>query len=108
MLAAVLLFGSCSIAATYAVGTCKPTLPSFLSISAAVSSVPAGSTIEVCPGTYAEQVIISNTKKCALTSIGLLIEGVENIATASSRVRSFNVRTGAQSGLPVWTENPAI
>jgi|HubBroStandDraft_4_1064222.scaffolds.fasta_scaffold01410_2 parallel beta-helix repeat protein len=61
MLAAVLLFGSCSIsAATYAVGTCKPTLPSFLSISAAVSSVPAGSTIEVCPGTYAEQVIISN------------------------------------------------
>jgi hypothetical protein len=84
MLAAVLLFGSCSIsAATYAVGTCKPTLPSFLSISAAVSSVPAGSTIEVCPG-------------------------AENIATASSRVRSFNVRTGAQSGLPVWTENPAI
>ncbi len=46
-------------AATYAVGTCKPSLPSFSTISAAVAAVPAGATVEVCPGTYAEQVVIS-------------------------------------------------
>ena len=47
------------LASTFAVGTCKPSLPSFTTISAAVSTVPPGSTIEVCPGTYPEQVTIA-------------------------------------------------
>jgi hypothetical protein len=47
------------LAATYAVGTCKPSLPSFTTISAAVSTVPTGSTVDVCPGTYPEQVNIT-------------------------------------------------
>ncbi len=46
-------------AANYAVGTCKPSLPSYPTISAAVGAVPPGSTVEVCPGTYPEQVIIA-------------------------------------------------
>jgi len=49
------------LAATFAVGSCKPSLPSYGSISAAVSSVPSGSTVEVCPGTYAEQVFITQS-----------------------------------------------
>jgi len=48
-----------TLAGSYAVGTCKPTLPSFASISVAVSSVPPSSTVLVCPGTYKEQVTIS-------------------------------------------------
>jgi parallel beta-helix repeat protein len=47
------------LAATYAVGTCKPSVPSYATISGAVSGVPSGSTVEVCPGTYAEQVTIA-------------------------------------------------
>jgi hypothetical protein len=47
------------LAANYAVGTCKPSLPSYPTISAAVSGVPPFSTVLVCPGTYAEQVIIA-------------------------------------------------
>ena len=43
----------------FAVGTCRPRLKSFTTIQAAVSSVPAGSTVLVCPGTYPEQVTIS-------------------------------------------------
>ena len=46
-------------AATFAVGTCKPSLPSYATISAAVSGVPPGSTVLVCPGTYPEQVTIA-------------------------------------------------
>jgi hypothetical protein len=46
------------LASTVQVGTCKPKLASFANISAAVSSVPPGSTIQVCPGVYAEQVVI--------------------------------------------------
>ena len=46
-------------ASTVQVGTCMPPLQSFTTISAAVSSVPSGSTVDVCPGTYAEQVTIT-------------------------------------------------
>lgn len=58
--ALVLLFGSVEAFATnFAVGTCKPSLPSFTTISAAVAAVPPLSTVFVCPGTYPEQVTIN-------------------------------------------------
>src|ERR1700746_465121 len=41
------------------VGTCKPKLTSFTTIQAAVTKVPPGSTVLVCPGVYPEQVTIS-------------------------------------------------
>lgn len=44
------------IAATYYVGYCEK--GAFSSIQAAVTAVPGGSTVEVCPGYYAEQVVI--------------------------------------------------
>jgi len=60
LLAIGLLLGvSPMFAANYAVGTCKPILPSYATISAAVSGVPPGSTVLVCPGTYPEQVTIA-------------------------------------------------
>jgi hypothetical protein len=46
------------MAGTLAVGSCKAKVPSFATISAAVSAAPAGSTILVCPGIYPEQVTI--------------------------------------------------
>jgi len=57
------------MAATYYVGSCHK--GAFGTIQAAVSSVPAGSTIYVCPGTYAEQVLISQ----ALTLQGITDDG---------------------------------
>jgi hypothetical protein len=41
------------------VGTCKPRLKSFTTIQLAVNGVAAGGTVFVCPGTYPEQVVIS-------------------------------------------------
>jgi hypothetical protein len=41
------------------VGTCLTNLQSFPSISAAVGAVTAGATVDVCPGTYPEQVTIT-------------------------------------------------
>jgi hypothetical protein len=55
----------------YAVGNCAPNLQSYPSISVAVSSVPAGSTVLVCPGNYPEQVLITQ----ALTLKGVLVGG---------------------------------
>ena len=45
-------------AANVVVGTCVPGRVSFASLTAAVQGVPAGSTIQVCPGTYPEQIVI--------------------------------------------------
>ena len=46
------------VAGTLAVGSCKAKVPSFATISQAVTAAPAGATILVCPGIYAEQVTI--------------------------------------------------
>jgi pectin methylesterase-like acyl-CoA thioesterase len=53
------LFGQMSRASTVQVGGCKTGLTNFPTISAAVTAVPSGSIIEVCPGTYPEQVVIN-------------------------------------------------
>lgn len=50
-----------------AVGTCEPQDANFATIQDAVTAVPAGSTVLVCPGTYAEQVTISKS---------LIVQGV--------------------------------
>ncbi len=56
-----------SVAATLVVGTCKAAPQHFTKIQDAVNAAPAGSTIQVCPGTYAEQITIN--KQIALTGI---------------------------------------
>jgi len=62
----LICFASLSHAATVAVGPCT-NLASYPSITQAVNSVPAGSTIKICPGTYPEQVLI--TKNLTLTGV---------------------------------------
>src|SRR5947209_3684596 len=58
--ALALLMGTLSAsAATVVVGSCRPKLQTYSTISQAVSSVPSGSTILICPGTYPEQVKIT-------------------------------------------------
>src|SRR5580658_4483800 len=48
-----------SATVTYAVGTCEPKLPSFTTIQGALSGTPAPKVVTICPGTYAEQVVIT-------------------------------------------------
>ena len=59
LLAALPVLGVQPLLAQVQVGTCKPDLQSFPTISAAVSTVPAFTIIDVCPGTYPEQVTIT-------------------------------------------------
>jgi len=46
-------------AKTVQVGACLTSLPNYATIQTAVSAVPSGATIDVCPGTYNEQVTIT-------------------------------------------------
>jgi|SRR5271165_409925 len=63
-LLSVLLFtlgasGLSTATVTYVVGNCKPGLPSFATISAALAATPPPNVVFVCPGTYHEQVQIT-------------------------------------------------
>jgi nitrous oxidase accessory protein NosD len=60
--------GPAASAATVVVGSCKPSSTSFKTIQAAVDAAPAGSTVDVCPGIYPEQVKITKS----LTLVGIL------------------------------------
>jgi len=48
-----------SATVTYAVGTCAPSLTSFPTIMGALGAAPVPNVVEVCPGTYKEQVVIT-------------------------------------------------
>jgi len=77
LLGVFLCISSLNVSASTAVVTPPNTAPcrnvtSFNTISQAIAHVPAGSTIYICPGTYAEQIVI--TKK--LTLIGESANGL--------------------------------
>jgi Periplasmic copper-binding protein (NosD) len=59
-------------ASTVVVGTCITGLTQFATIQAAVTAVPAGSTILVCPGNYPEQVTIGKALNLKGVSSGTL------------------------------------
>lgn len=48
-----------SATVTYAVGSCKPSLPSFPTIMGALGATPRPNVVEVCAGSYPEQVVIT-------------------------------------------------
>jgi nitrous oxidase accessory protein NosD len=65
-----------SAAVTYAVGSCKPNLHSFTTINGALAATPPPNVVEVCPGTYNEQVVITQA---------VILEGIpEGILTGDS------------------------
>jgi hypothetical protein len=81
ILVSALALAACpAMASTYYVGTCHA--KSFSTISAAVSAVPAGSIVDVCPGFYPEQVIIS--KSLTLQGIPYLNNSGAQIETSGS------------------------
>jgi len=78
LLPVILLAATTSaFAATVSVGNCRPSLQKFSTISQAVSSVAAGSTILVCPGVYREQITISQP---------LTLTGVQDLNAANPRI----------------------
>jgi len=59
----LLVFQSSTLWATpsVAVGSCRPALPSYTTLAAAIAGAPDGGTILVCPGSYPEQLTIGKT-----------------------------------------------
>ena len=61
-------------AQTYYVGTCHPGKSDYATIQKAVTNVPSGSTINICPGNYPEQVTIQQP---------LTLKGIQDGGSAS-------------------------
>jgi parallel beta-helix repeat protein len=66
----MLALGSGTAAATTAVGTCRPDLAHFDTFSDAIPGTPDGGTILVCPGTYAEQILVNKNLTISGTQSG--------------------------------------
>jgi parallel beta-helix repeat protein len=99
-LALVILLGlgGQAFSSIVAVGTdpaCQPSLIHFASIQLAVSSVPAGSTIKICPGNYAEQVVIN--KKLTLVGVPNA-SGTQDAVVISPPAGGMLVNTTDQRG----------
>ena len=121
---AVLSLAACFVASTaqastVIVGTCKSGVPQFTTIQAAVTSALAGSTIEICPGTYPEQIKI--TKKLTLIGeqsgtndaavIAAPVGGVVQNATDILAIRSLRkfssiMQSASPSRNSRWTAAP--
>ncbi len=87
LLAAVFFFGNHSaFATTYAVGTCEPHLTSYSSISQAVGIVPPGSIVNVCPGTYLEQITIAKPLTLQGVTIGNVTGAVVGVPSGGLAV----------------------
>jgi hypothetical protein len=77
-----LLFALPVAAQSVAVGNCQPHLVSYSTISAAVAAAVSGGTVLVCPGTYPEQVVI--TQPLTLRGLNLGTVGVKPVITVPS------------------------
>ncbi len=92
LIAVCLLLTSSSFAKTYYVGTCHAS--SYSTISAAVAVALPGSKVEVCPGTYPEQVFIMQA---------LTLEGISSANAGRARITPPIPPAG---GPPNWTFVP--
>ena len=86
------ILGSNSFASTLFVGSCHSS--SYPTISAAVAAATPGSVIDVCPGTYPEQVFISQP---------LTLQGITSGGGDRARI---TVPASVTGGAPNWTFVP--
>jgi len=90
-------------ATTYVVGTCKPRLRSFSNISAALAATPAPDVVQVCPGTYPEQVEITQPVTLAGIASGNSEQAI--ITLPSSGLVTTTLGSGIQFAAQLWVNN---
>src|SRR5258708_24947278 len=93
-------------AAIVVVGTCK-NLVQFATIQAAINATPANSTIDICPGTYMEQLSINKN----LTFVGVASGTADGVVilppVAGLAANTNSLATGNPIAAHVWVLGPA-
>ena len=90
-------------ATTYVVGTCKPGLRSFSNISAALAATPAPDVVLVCPGTYPEQVEITQPVTLAGIASGNSEQAI--ITLPSGGLVNTTLGSGIQFAAQPWANS---
>jgi len=79
------------------VGTCQNNLTPYSSIQSAVNAVPSGATVEICPGTYPEQVTIN----APITLQGIAFGGNQVVVVALPGAGLTQNGTGPVTSFPI-------
>lgn len=87
-------------AKTVQVGACKTNLPNYTSISTALAAVPAGATIDICPGTYSEQLTITS----AVNLTGIANGTNQAVILAVPNAGLTQNGTGPVSSAPIFAQ----
>jgi len=90
-------------AATFFVGTCGS--PNFSTIQAAVTAVPAGSTVDVCPGSYPEQVTINQRLTLQGVASGTSNQAVVTAPAGGIVANTVSLATGDPIAAQVWVHD---
>jgi hypothetical protein len=93
-----------SATVTYVVGSCKPSLPSFTTINGALGATPPPNVVEVCPGTYPEQVVITFPVTLEGISAGNFTRAVITVPPGGLAVNTIS-DTNFYMAVQVWADN---
>lgn len=92
---------------TYVVGTCRPGLPSFTTISAALAAAAPGYVVMVCPGTYNEQLQVTKSVTLEGVSTGnasQVIIAAPSVGLVGNATDSYGNLIAAQ----LWVTNAGL
>lgn len=84
--------------------------PDYSTITAAVQAADSGATIVVCPGTYAEDVLINKSLRLVGRSATIDATGLENaiqVVTSHVYIRGLTVQNANGEGILVGVDTPA-
>ena len=103
----MLVFSNYLSASTVVVGTCK-SLVQFTTIQAAINSVPSGSTVDICPGTYTEQININKSVTLAGVASGSGADEVVILPPSGGLTsNATSLSSGSAMAAHVWVLGPA-
>jgi hypothetical protein len=91
---------------TYVVGTCRPGLPSYPTISSALAGSPAPNVVFVCPGTYNEQIAITQPVTLKGVATGDSAQAVIAVPSGGLAVNATSSH-GQPVAAQVWVNNVA-
>lgn len=90
-------------AGTVFVGSCGT--PTFPTIQAGVNGAPAGSTVDVCPGTYPEQVFINKRLTVQGIAVGTANQAIVAAPSGGVVANTVSLTTGLPIAAQIWVHD---
>ena len=104
-LASTIFVAASANAATVFVGGCGT--PSFATIQDGVNGAPAGSTVDVCPGTYPEQVVINKRLTLQGIAAGTADQAIVAAPAGGVVANTVSLTTGESIAAQIWVHDTA-